>query len=108
MVIDDELFAGALAVVFPVAFAAFVFLRRSRPFPGWAKGVAVAAAIAGITSAVLSFVLLHHRDFGLSTPARFNLLGTKHTLDGIVIGFVLSVVFACMRTVPGRSGEREV
>ena len=95
MLVHDELVAGALTALFPIGFAIFVFLSRSRPFPGWAKFVTVAAAIAGITSAALSFVLLHHRDFDLSTSDRFILLGTKHTLDGIVIGFILSVVFAC-------------
>ena len=97
MQLDDELVAGIVDVVFPCAFATFVFFSSRPRFAPWAKGVAVLSALCGVTSALLSYILLHHHDFWLSIHTRFVLLGMKHTLDGLVIGVVISVIFSSIR-----------
>jgi hypothetical protein len=100
---SDELFAGLLAFLVPMGFAIFVLNSRRRLFARWAKFLAIFGAVAGVISAVLSFVLLHHKELGLTVHARFILLGCKHTLDGIFIGLAISILSAHRSTQ--RHGE---
>jgi hypothetical protein len=108
MPFDGRFFALAIEVLFPVAFAGFVLLRRSRPFPSWAKGLAVGAAVAGLAAAVLDFILPYYRELGLTTRDRVVLLRLSCALAGIVIGIVISIIVACMRTKPDERGEHSV
>ncbi len=108
MAFDGQLFAGALEVVLPLAFAAFVLLRRSMPFPSWAKGLAIGAAISGLVAAAVGFLLPYHRELGLTHDNYVVLMRLKRTLVGIVIGIVISIIVACGRPKPREGGERSV
>ena len=104
------LFANALELLFPPAFAAFVLLRRSSPgpFPSWAKGLAIGAAVAGLVVAVLHYLALHYRELGMTLDNYMVLMHLRRTLAGVVMGIVISIVVACMRKTPRESGERPV
>ena len=90
----------------PLAFAAFV--RRSTPFPSWAKGLAIGAAITGLVAAALGFLLPYYRELGLTADDYVMFMRFKRTLVGVVIGIVISIVVACGRTKARESGERSV
>jgi hypothetical protein len=108
MAFDGQFFARAVEVVFPLAFAAFVLLRRSTPFPSWAKGLAIGAAITGLVVAALGFLLPYYRELGLTPDNYVVLMRLKRTLVGFVIGIVVSIIVACGRSKPRESGERSV
>jgi hypothetical protein len=108
MAFDGQFFARALEVLFPLAFAAFVLLRRSTPFPSWAKGLAIGAAITGLIAAALGFLLPYYRELGLTDDDYVVLMRLKRTLVGVVIGIVISIVVACERPKSRESGERSV
>jgi hypothetical protein len=108
MAFDAQFFARALESVFPLAFAAFVLLSRSTPFPSWAKGLAIGAAITGLVAAALSFLLPHYRELGLTIDGYVALMRLKRTLVGVVIGIVISILVARGRTKPRESGERSL
>ena len=105
-----KLFGVAFEVLFPPAFAAFVLLKRSRPgpFPSWAKGLAIGAAVAGLVAAVLHFLALHYRELGLTLDDYVVLMHFWRTLVGAVMGIIISIVVACMRKTPREAGERPV
>jgi hypothetical protein len=108
MAFDGQFFARALEVLFPLAFAAFVLLRRSTPFLSWAKGLAIGAAITGLIAAALGFLLPYYRELGLTDNDYVVLMRLKRTLVGVVIGIVISIVVACERPKSRESGERSV
>jgi hypothetical protein len=108
MAFDGQFFARPLEVLFPLAFAAFVLLRRSTPFPSWAKGLAIGAAITGLIAAALGFLLPYYRELGLTDNDYVVLMRLKRTLVGVVIGIVISIVVACERPKSRESGERSV
>jgi len=105
-----NLFASAIEVLFPPAFAAFVLLKRSSPgpFPSWAKGLAIGAAVAGLVAAVLHFLLPHYRELGLTADDYVVLMHFWRTLVGVVMGIIISIVVACMRTRRRESGDGSV
>jgi hypothetical protein len=107
MAFDGQFFAGALEVLFPVAFAAFVLLRRSSPgpFPSWAKGLAIGAAVVGLLVAVLHYLALHYRELGMTLDNYMVLMHLTRTLAGVVCGIIISIVVSCMRA---RRRERDV
>jgi hypothetical protein len=96
MAFDGQFIADALELLFPVAFAAFVLLRRSSPgpFPSWAKGLAIGAAVVGLLVAVLHYLALHYRELGMTEHEYMLLMHWKRTLAGVVSGIVISVVVA--------------
>jgi len=108
MAFDGQFFARALEVLFPLAFAAFVLLRRSTPFLSWAKGLAIGAAITGLIAAALGFLLPYYRELGLTDDDYVVLMRLKRTLVGVVIGIAISIVVACERPKSRESGERSV
>jgi hypothetical protein len=108
MAFDGQFFAGALEVLFPLAFAGFVLLRRSTPFPSWAKGLAIAAAITGLVAAALGFLLPYYRELGLTADHYVTLMRFRRVLAGVVIGIVISIIVACRRPKLRESGERSV
>ena len=105
---DSQFFSRAVEVLFPPAFAAFVLLRRSPPFPSWAKGLAIGAAVAGLAAAALDFLLPHYRELGLTADDYVMLMRSRRVIVGVVMGIVISIVVACMRRTPRESGERSV
>ena len=108
MAFNGQFFAHALEVLFPLAFAAFVLLRRSTLFPPWAKGLAIGAAITGLVAAALGFLLPYYRELGLTADDYVVLMRLKRTLGGVVIGIVISIIVAFGRPKPRESGERSV
>jgi hypothetical protein len=106
MAFDGQFFVGALEVLFPVSFAAFVLLRRSSPgpFPSWAKGLAIGAAVVGLLVAVLHYLALHYRELGMTLGNYMVLMHLRRTLAGVVGGIIISIVVSCMRE---RRRERE-
>ena len=90
----------AVELLFPLLFAAYV-LRRSSPgpFPSWAKGLAIGAAVVGLVVAVLHYLALHYRELGMTLDDYMVLMHFKRTLEGVVYGIIISIVVSCMRTV---------
>ena len=106
MTFDRHFFARAFEVLFPLAFAAFVLLKRSTTFPTWAKGLAIGAAITGLVVAALEFLLPHYRELGLTADSYLMLTRLKHQLVGFVGGIGVSILIACGRLKRRESGER--
>ena len=106
MTLSYKLFADAVELLIPPAFAMFVLLRRSSPgpFPSWAKGLAIGAAVTGLVVAVLHYLALHYRDLGMTSDEYMVLMHFRRTLAGVVIGIILSIIVSCMRTTPPETG----
>jgi peptidoglycan biosynthesis protein MviN/MurJ (putative lipid II flippase) len=102
-----KLYGVAVEVLFPTAFAAFVLLKRSSPgpFPSWAKGLAIGAALAGLVAAVLHYQALHYRELGMTLGNYMVLMHFWRTLVGVVMGIIISIVVACMRKPRRESRE---
>ena len=98
MTLSYTLFASALELLFPLVFAVYV-LRRSSPgpFPSWAKGLAIGAAVAGLVVAVLHYLALHYRELGMTLDNYMVLMHLRRTLAGVVCGIIISIVVSCMR-----------
>jgi peptidoglycan biosynthesis protein MviN/MurJ (putative lipid II flippase) len=105
-----KLFGTAVEILFSPAFAAFVLLKRSSPgpFPSWAKGLAIGAAVAGLVAAGLHFALPRCRELGLRDDDYVELMHFWRTLVGVVMGIIISIVVACMRTRRRESGDGSV
>ena len=108
MAVIYELFANAFELIFPVAFAAFVLLRRTNPFPSWAKILAIGVAAAGLVVAALNYLLPHYRELGMTTDSYIMLMHFRRTLAGVVIGIVISILVSCARTTSPRKRESAV
>jgi hypothetical protein len=106
MALVYKVFSITIEFLVPLGFAAFVLLRRSPAFPRWAKGLAVAAAIVGLAAAVLQLSLPHYRELGLTADEYVLLMRLSRTLGGVVVGIVISIVVACMRTRPHEGADR--
>ena len=98
MTLSYTLFANALELLFPLVFAVYV-LRRSSPdpFPSWAKGLAIGAAVVGLVVAVLHYLALHYRELGMTLDNYMVLMHLRRTLAGVVFGIIISIVVSCMR-----------
>jgi hypothetical protein len=98
MALSYIVFANALELLFPLVFAVYV-LRRSRPvpFPSWAKGLAIGAAVTGLVVVVLNSLALHYRELGMNLDNYMVLMHVRRTLAGVVIGIIISIVVSCMR-----------
>jgi hypothetical protein len=103
-----KVFSVAADVLVPLAFAAFVLLRRSVPFPPWAKGLGVGAGVVGLAAAALRFSLPYYRELGLTADDYVMGMRLSRTLSGVFTGIVISIVVACMRTKPHKSANRSV
>lgn len=103
MAFGGQFFARALEILFPLAFAAFVLLRRSTPFPSWAKGLAVGAGVVGLAAPALQLSLQYYRELGLTGDDYMLGMRVSRMLSGVFIGIVISIVVACGRKKPGES-----
>jgi hypothetical protein len=106
--LDGQFLSLAVDVLIPPGFAMFVLLRRSKPFPVWAKALSIAGAVAGLAAAALGFLLRHYPQLNLTTDYRGLFLRFKFMLSGMFIGIAISIVVACMRTKPGEDRQRSV
>lgn len=90
----DELTAALITAGVPVAFAAFVWLRRELRCIPWARTAAVVAAASGISAASLSFVASRADTLDLTRHTYLVLLASKHTLNGVFAGIVICVLLS--------------
>ena len=109
MALSYTLFANAVELLLPLVFAVYV-LRRSSPgpFPSWAKGLAIGAAVAGLVVAVLHYLALHYRELGMTLDDYMLLMHLRRTLAGVVFGIIISIVVSCMRTMRRESDNGSV
>lgn len=109
MALSYTLFANALELLFPLMFAVYV-LRRSRPvpFPSWAKGLAIGAAVVGLVVAVLQYLALHYRELRITLDDYMVLMHVRRTLTGVVFGIIISIVVSCMRERRHEGGDGSV
>lgn len=89
-----NLFFSAMGVLFPVAFAVYVLLHRSRVYAAWARSAAMIMCLVALAAGTLNWPVLQWRNFHLTREAYDKLIGVRDLFGGICVGIIFSIWLA--------------